>query len=410
MLIDFDHAICEDDKDAIRHFERTGTLPFMSINNLEGGKLEHSLLDDWESLIYILCWVGTYDWKKKDESGERPSFIEHTTASLHQYVLDVATPRNENAGLRANEISGTHTMYPWVKALFIFIADAIDKEDHNSSNSSNSSTAAHPLLRKIVSFKNTDRTPEGADDQDRIDIGLTVKDDIAPDSPYRESTMPSYSKMLALIEAKRSSNNQSQQDAYAQLFKYSRHIYVNQHDRRFVWGLTVCDSSFRICLLGYKRMLSSAPIDVATPDGRETLVKWLANMSLYERDRLGYDPTLYFNSEKRRWEIKAYDDSTDAHKTFEIVSCMRISDHIEASGMLTRIGDADEHDKRAEVREVLVKRAWAIASQKSDDKSRDEVSMLREINNALKGNKDLEGKYPTLLAGGVVKITDENGE
>ncbi|KAJ2561470.1 hypothetical protein IW140_006568 [Coemansia sp. RSA 1813] len=78
--------------------------------------------------------------------------------------------------------------------------------------------------------------------------------------------------------------------------------------------------------------------------------------------------------------------------------------------MLTRIGDADEHDKRAEVREVLVKRAWAIASQKSDDKSRDEVSMLREINNALKGNKDLEGKYPTLLAGGVVKITDENGE
>ncbi|KAJ1764529.1 hypothetical protein LPJ74_006631, partial [Coemansia sp. RSA 1843] len=67
MLIDFDHAICEDDKDAVRHFERTGTLPFMSINNLEGGKLEHSLLDDWESLIYILCWVGTYDWKKKDE-------------------------------------------------------------------------------------------------------------------------------------------------------------------------------------------------------------------------------------------------------------------------------------------------------------------------------------------------------
>ncbi|KAJ1661747.1 hypothetical protein EV178_006433 [Coemansia sp. RSA 1646] len=69
MLIDFDHAICEDDKDAVHHFERTGTLPFMSINNLEGGKLEHSLLDDWESLLYILCWVGTYDWKKKDEPG-----------------------------------------------------------------------------------------------------------------------------------------------------------------------------------------------------------------------------------------------------------------------------------------------------------------------------------------------------
>ncbi|KAJ2560369.1 hypothetical protein IW140_006664, partial [Coemansia sp. RSA 1813] len=72
MLIDFDHAICEDDKDAVRHFERTGTLPFMSINNLEGGKTEHSLLDDWESLLFILCWIGTYNWKKKDEPDERP--------------------------------------------------------------------------------------------------------------------------------------------------------------------------------------------------------------------------------------------------------------------------------------------------------------------------------------------------
>ncbi|KAJ1763636.1 hypothetical protein LPJ74_006779, partial [Coemansia sp. RSA 1843] len=295
-----------------------------------------------------------------------------------------------------------------------FIADAIDKEDRNLSNSS---TAARPLLRNIIPFNHADRMPEGADDRDRIDIGLTVKDDIALGSPYRDSTMPDYSKMLALIEAKHSNTKQLQCDAYAQLFKYSRHIYVNQHDRRFVWGLTVCGSTFCICLLGYKRMVSSAPIDVATPDGRETLVRWLANMSLCERDRLGYDPTLYFNREERRWEIEAYDDSTDAHKTFEIVSCMRISDRV--CGRHTRCfrckeiepsGDADEHGKPAEVREVLVKRAWAIDSQESDDKSRDEVSMLREINNTLKGNKDLEGKYPTLLAGGVVKITDENGE
>ncbi|KAJ2390493.1 hypothetical protein GGI23_005608, partial [Coemansia sp. RSA 2559] len=76
MLIDFDHAICEDDKDAVRNFERTGTLPFMSINNLEGGLTEHSLLDDWESLIYILCWVGTYDWRKKEESGQAPNIPE----------------------------------------------------------------------------------------------------------------------------------------------------------------------------------------------------------------------------------------------------------------------------------------------------------------------------------------------
>ncbi|KAJ2209934.1 hypothetical protein IW140_006535 [Coemansia sp. RSA 1813] len=99
-------------------------------------------------------------------------------------------------------------MYPWVKALFSFIADAIYKEDRNLSNSS---AAARPLLRNIIPFNHADRMPEGADDRDRIDIELTVKDDITSGSPsYRNSTMLPYSKMLALIGAKRSSDSPSQ--------------------------------------------------------------------------------------------------------------------------------------------------------------------------------------------------------
>ncbi|KAJ2662147.1 hypothetical protein IWW48_002043 [Coemansia sp. RSA 1200] len=320
-------------------------------------------------------------------------------------------------GKEKAETAREHAMYPGVKALFSFIANAIDKEYRNLSNSPDLSTPAHPLLRKIIPFEHTDRTPEGADDRDRIDIGLTFKDDKALESPYRDSTILDYTKMLALIEAKNSNTEKMQCDAYTQLFKYSHHIFVNQHDRRFVWGLTVCGTVFRVCLLGFKRMVSSAPIDVATSEGRETLVKWLANISLCEGDRLGYDPTLYYNARDRRWEIKTYDDSTDTHKTFEIISCLRISDRV--CGRHTRCfrckeielsGDADTDSNPAELREVLVKRAWAIASRDSDDKSRDEVSLLREINNALKDNKDLEGKYPTLLAGGIVKITDEYGE
>ncbi|KAJ2752148.1 hypothetical protein H4S06_003988 [Coemansia sp. BCRC 34490] len=308
-------------------------------------------------------------------------------------------------------------MYPWAKALFSFIAEAIDKESRNLSSFLDSSSPAYLLSRKIIPFKHTDRTPEGSDDRARIDIGLTFKDDRALGSPYRDSTMPNYARMLALIEAKNSSTEKLQCDAYAQLFKYSRHMFVNQHDRRFVWGLTVCGTVFRVCLLGFKRMVSSAPIDVATSDGRETLVGWLANMSLCERDRLGYDPTLNYNAQDRRWEIKIYDDSADTHKTFEIVSCLRVSDHV--CGRHTRCfrckeiipsGDADTDSNPAEPREVLVKRAWAIASRDSDDKSRDEVSLLREIKSTLADSKELEGKYLTLLAGGIVRITDEYGE
>ncbi|KAJ2612064.1 hypothetical protein EV177_003183, partial [Coemansia sp. RSA 1804] len=39
MLIDFDHAICYDDVDSMRNFERSGTLPYMSITNLERGDI-----------------------------------------------------------------------------------------------------------------------------------------------------------------------------------------------------------------------------------------------------------------------------------------------------------------------------------------------------------------------------------
>ncbi|KAJ2517936.1 hypothetical protein H4217_003640 [Coemansia sp. RSA 1939] len=60
MLIDFDHAFCESDKNSVRRFKRTGTLPFMSVNNLESKIKMHTVLDNWESLLYILCWLGTY--------------------------------------------------------------------------------------------------------------------------------------------------------------------------------------------------------------------------------------------------------------------------------------------------------------------------------------------------------------
>ncbi|KAJ1798491.1 hypothetical protein LPJ59_002467, partial [Coemansia sp. RSA 2399] len=60
MLIDFDCAIDKSvERSAVRP-ERTGTQPFMSIANLEGMDIERTVLDDWESLLYIVCWVGTY--------------------------------------------------------------------------------------------------------------------------------------------------------------------------------------------------------------------------------------------------------------------------------------------------------------------------------------------------------------
>ncbi|KAJ2826045.1 hypothetical protein GGI24_003005 [Coemansia furcata] len=59
MLIDFDCAINPNLERTARP-ERTGTKPFMSVANLEGHPEQRTELDDWESLLYVLCWVATF--------------------------------------------------------------------------------------------------------------------------------------------------------------------------------------------------------------------------------------------------------------------------------------------------------------------------------------------------------------
>ncbi|KAJ2833377.1 hypothetical protein GGI24_000872 [Coemansia furcata] len=67
LLIDFDCAIdmSEAKKDA--RCEMTGTFPFMSLNNLTGSKVMRTSLDDWESMLYLLCWYATIGFGNNDE-------------------------------------------------------------------------------------------------------------------------------------------------------------------------------------------------------------------------------------------------------------------------------------------------------------------------------------------------------
>ncbi|KAJ2909612.1 hypothetical protein GGI21_001706, partial [Coemansia aciculifera] len=60
LLIDFDCAV-DINKEQLgnRRPEMTGTLPFMSINNLSPSSVPRTALDDWESMLYLLCWKAT---------------------------------------------------------------------------------------------------------------------------------------------------------------------------------------------------------------------------------------------------------------------------------------------------------------------------------------------------------------
>ncbi|KAJ1860175.1 hypothetical protein LPJ78_005918, partial [Coemansia sp. RSA 989] len=75
MLIDFDNAV---DANAARNRSGpvcTGTLPFMSVNNLRKAKVARTAVDDMESVLYLLIWLGvwgiTTEHRKQTRGGHR---------------------------------------------------------------------------------------------------------------------------------------------------------------------------------------------------------------------------------------------------------------------------------------------------------------------------------------------------
>ncbi|KAJ2329608.1 type II membrane protein [Coemansia sp. RSA 2702] len=68
LLIDFDNAVLQSDLHDEQRLDQIGTFPYMSIGNLEQSSVKRTALDDWESLIYILCWLGTIGINRDDQT------------------------------------------------------------------------------------------------------------------------------------------------------------------------------------------------------------------------------------------------------------------------------------------------------------------------------------------------------
>ncbi|KAJ2308512.1 hypothetical protein IWW55_000395 [Coemansia sp. RSA 2706] len=68
LLIDFDNAVLQSDLHDEQRPDQIGTFPYMSIGNLEQSSVKRTALDDWESLIYILCWLGTIGINREDQN------------------------------------------------------------------------------------------------------------------------------------------------------------------------------------------------------------------------------------------------------------------------------------------------------------------------------------------------------
>ncbi|KAJ1812287.1 hypothetical protein LPJ56_005551, partial [Coemansia sp. RSA 2599] len=338
-----------------------------------------------------------------------------TDATIYEPLLKLVRPLAAG-GMPVPQFRREPDMYPCIGALFRYVDDAIDR-----------SLAAGNARRRLKVCSRTDTNPGGADDYTRIDIGLTFRQKTPDDDADADAELdtPHYGDMLAVIEAKRMVSEQTR--AYEQMYMYTRNMYSEQLDRRFAWGLTFCGSVVRACILGHDNVFASQAMDVSTTEGLKAFVLLAVDMSFCESDQLGYDPNISYNAENSRWEMEMYDDKSERQLKYHLRYVAQSADRvfgrhtrcficreIEPSSECESDGNPSPHPNASDIceqqqyneRDFLVKDAWPHAETRDENdqrRERDEIGMLRTINETLGDDPDLEGKYPQLISAGVVR-------
>ncbi|KAJ1675385.1 hypothetical protein EV182_001372 [Spiromyces aspiralis] len=350
--------------------------------------------------------------------------------SLHEAETTTTTTTTNNAKKeekpKAAVVTTERGMYPCIITFINFVADKLQgslptayRRNRNSSTPPPSLPLSPPPslslspprptptpLRLIYACENTDAKPKGSDGGTRIDIGLV---EVSPDGTLAKS--PSYYELFAVIEAKCSVSKGNR--AFEQLLMYTRQLYASQHDRRFAWGVVVCGSHVRVCLLGpNKAVFASTVMDVATGPGRKTFVEFLVNCSFCDIDQLGLDPTMTYLEDIKCWKIECpTEDGGEIPSYVYSDKVIVAADRLFGRHTRCFLGSLDMPAEGSELKhDVVVKDSWSHAA----DKRCDEVKSLRKIRDALSGKEGIDFEYPRLLHGGCVKLwtgaTDSDGK
>ncbi|KAJ2168133.1 hypothetical protein GGH15_001634 [Coemansia sp. RSA 562] len=138
MLIDFDHSIDITDEGYVKRTERTGTRPFMSINNLEGELTKRTALDDWEGIIYIFCWLGTFGWNRATQPSGSVSKMAIASWNDYDEMMNANSKRRDMDSSRIfTEITkGFNPNIPHISAFKKFVNGlrAVLIDDHDDPN------------------------------------------------------------------------------------------------------------------------------------------------------------------------------------------------------------------------------------------------------------------------------------
>ncbi|KAJ2521464.1 hypothetical protein GGI11_002003, partial [Coemansia sp. RSA 2049] len=313
-------------------------------------------------------------------------------------------------------------MYPWISAFFGFVSREIGLQ-HIKSYTATRGRSGINRPRALLPFEKTNGNPDGSDDYTRTDILLRAnhRDASGDGNAQHLAAKPNYKDVVAVIEVKHLTTEETQ--AFAQLIIYSRSLYANQHNRRFVWGFTVCGSHVRACVLTSDNIFASAIMDVSKCEGRKEFVSLLVKMSYCAEDQMGYDPTIRLDGEGMVDKIDVYDEDTYRMVPYKCVAMTVIA--TRCFGRHTRCflckkaasaqPDANSSSSADDDGYIVIKSAWAYSAHRAKDGSekaedaRSEALLMRRIAKGLEGIGSVAGKYAKLIHGGAVRFEKGGG-
>ncbi|KAJ2695207.1 hypothetical protein GGH99_000284, partial [Coemansia sp. RSA 1285] len=213
-------------------------------------------------------------------------------------------------------------MYRPMQAFHLFVAQFIRFHLGDTAQGNTQSGVVGPP-RLILPYEHVDVKSFGTDDMTRSDIGLAVSK-MDADAALVEGR-PYNNEQFAVVEAKSSASKAAaesaagaalstadEQDekldattvqAFKQLFLYTRQVYANQCDRRFMWGITACDTRVRACVATSGGALASHEMDTSTEKGRREYIQLLVDWSMCDWQQLGFDPSVRWLKNLNCWEI-----------------------------------------------------------------------------------------------------------
>ncbi|KAJ1894780.1 hypothetical protein LPJ71_006892, partial [Coemansia sp. S17] len=144
MLIDFDYAIDLKQKEPGNLHKVTGTLPYVSINNLSESDVERTSLDDWESMLCLICWFAT----RGTISGKRREYEELVK-------LPIAAWRHDSTN---GMITAKMSAFSSPESFMSTIVNNFKPEGDNGEESNPIKNLAFLLYKRL--FQNPDLTPD----------------------------------------------------------------------------------------------------------------------------------------------------------------------------------------------------------------------------------------------------------